>query len=125
MSRLVPCVFGLLLLFGLMASPASAAGQQPFMVHFVVVPAVLPDGGDASSAVLEFKKEVLKLAGGFTELGPCQGGSLKDSKVNEKENVAFIIGADKDISKELKALSLKLFHGGSAFILAWPGKVIF
>jgi len=119
------CLLGLFLAFGFLSGPAQAAEQQPFFVHFVVVPAVLPDGSDASPVILEFKKEALKLAGGYTELGSCQGGSLADGKVVDRENVSFIIGAKKDISQELKAISTKLFKGEDAFILAWPGKVIF
>jgi len=125
MRRLIPLVLCLMLVIGFTAATASAEETGAFHVHFVVVPAVMPDGSDASPMIMEFKKEVIGLAGGFTELGPSKGGALENGKVVHQENVSFIIGAKKDISKELKALTEKLFQGKGAFILAWPGKVLF
>lgn len=125
MKRFIP--FALCLALILCAGTALAAddAQQPFMIHYVVVPGVMPDGSDSSTAILEFKKEVVKLAGGYTELGQSHGGSIHDGMVKQQENVSFIIGAKKDISKKIKSLTKKLFKGNGAFILCWPGKVIF
>ena len=85
----------------------------------------MPDGTDAGPALLSFKAETIKLAGGYTELGQSRGGSLVDGKVQDQENISFVIGARKDISKELKEMTKRLFKGDGAFILAWPGKVMF
>ncbi len=125
MKRLIPFALCLCLILGVSTVQADTGDQQPFFVHFVVVAKTLPDGSDSAPAVVEFKKEILKLAGGFTELGSTHGGSLKDGIVKHRENLSFIIGAKKDISLELKALTKRLFQGDGAFILAWPGKVIF
>jgi hypothetical protein len=124
MKRIIPLIICLALI--LCAGAAQAADeQQPFIVHFVVVPGTMPDGSDSSPAIMEFRKEVLKLAGGYTELGQSHGGSLHGGVVKQQENVSFIIGAKKDISPDLKAMTRKLFKGDGAFILSWPGKVIF
>ena len=125
MRRLIPFVLCLMLVIGFTAATASAEETGSFYVHFVVVPAVMPDGADASPMIMEFKKEVIAMAGGYTELGPSKGGAVEDGVLVQQENVSFVIGAKKDISKELKALSEKLFKGKGAFILAWPGKVLF
>ncbi|QGY41636.1 hypothetical protein GM415_16410 [Pseudodesulfovibrio cashew] len=123
MKRFLPFIFCLCLV--LAAGAAQAGEQEPFVVHFVVIGKVLPDGSDSAPLMDEFKLEVLKLAGGFTELGPTRGGSLHDNVVRSEENVSFIIGAKKDISVELKALTDRLFKDGGAFIMSWPGKVLF
>ncbi len=127
MKRLMPFVLSLCLVLAVafVATNATADDQKPFFVHFVVVNKTLPDGSDSGPAVLLFKAEVIKLAGGYTELGSSKGGSLENGVVEDQDNLSFIIGADKDISKELKAMTKRLFKDDGAFILSWPGKVIF
>ena len=127
MKRLMPFVLSLclVLVVAFVATDANADEQKPFFVHFVVVTKTMPDGSDSGPAVLSFKAEVIKLAGGYTEIGSTSGGSLKADGVQDQDNITFIIGADKDISKELKAMTKRIFMGDGAFILAWPGKVIF
>ncbi|ADU63164.1 MAG: hypothetical protein KUA35_04510 [Pseudodesulfovibrio sp.] len=107
------------------ATDARADSAKPFQVHFTVVPATMPDGSDAGPALEQFKAEVIKLAGGFTELGPSHGGSLRPDGMHQSNNIAFLIGADKDLSAELKALTLRLFGETNVFILVWPGTVTF
>lgn len=111
--------------FALGATDARADSAKPFQVHFTVVPATMPDGSDAGPALEQFKAEVIKLAGGFTELGPSRGGSLHPDGVHHSNNIAFLIGADRDLSAELKALTLRLFGETSVFILVWPGTATF
>ncbi|MGL1863839.1 MAG: hypothetical protein OCC46_15050 [Pseudodesulfovibrio sp.] len=125
MKRCIPVIFCLILVVAFAATPAQADDQKPFFVHFVVVSKTMPDGTDAGPALLSFKAEAIKLAGGYTELGQSRGGSLVDGKVQDQENISFVIGASKDISKELKEMTKRLFKGDGAFILAWPGKVMF
>jgi hypothetical protein len=36
-----------------------------------------------------------------------------------------MIGADRDISKELHELTRKFFGGPGAFIMAWPGTLTY
>ncbi|MBI9078986.1 MAG: hypothetical protein JEY79_04505 [Pseudodesulfovibrio sp.] len=127
MKRLIPLVVSLCLFLAMtiLVVDAQAGDQKPFFVHFVVLTNTMPDGTDSRPAIQLFKAEVLTLAGGFTELGPTLGGSLHPDGVHDQSNVSFIIGADKDISKELKAMTQRLFKDDGAFILVWPGKVMF
>lgn len=99
--------------------------QKPFVVHFVVLDKELPDGSDAAPAVLKFEEDVLKLAGGFTEIGTTYGGSLRDGVVKRQDNFSFIIGAKEDVSLELNKIVKKLYQGEGAFIMSWEGKVLF
>lgn len=125
MKRLIPALFCLLLVIACAVPQVDAAEQKDAYIHFVVINQVLPDGSDSSPVVLEFKKAVIKLAGGFTELGRTRGGSMGDDMVKHEQNISFIIGADKDISLELRKLTEKLFDGDGAFIMSWPGKMVF
>ena len=122
MKRLVP--FVLIMLFSLFAAGAQAAETAPCFTHFVVVDSVLPDGTDSAEAIRAFEKEVITMAGGFTELGVSRGGSLVNGEVEYQQNISFVIAADRDISKELKTLSIKLFGGRGAFVLVWPGTMV-
>lgn len=115
----------LALTLALGAADARAEGAKPFHVHFTVVPAVLPDGSDPGPALVEFRAEVARLAGGYTELGPSRGGAMHAGAVVHEENIAFLIGADRDLSVELKALVRRLFGEANVFILAWPAKATF
>ncbi len=125
MKRLTLIALCFCLAFAFLSTSAPAEEQKPFFVHFVVVSKTMPDGADAGPALLAFKAEAIKLAGGYTELGSTRGGSLKEGKVQDQENVSFVIGANKDISKELKEMTKRHFKGNGAFILAWPGTVMF
>ncbi|BDQ35392.1 hypothetical protein [Pseudodesulfovibrio portus] len=121
MKRFFPLV--LIVLLSLCAV-AQAAETVPSFIHFVVVDSVLPDGTDSADAIRVFEKEVIAMASGFTELGDSRGGSLVNGAVEYQNNISFVIAADKDISKELKALSIRLFGGRGAFVLAWPGTMV-
>ena len=121
MKRLIPAFLCLVLILGVFAVRAEAGDPQPFFIHFVVLPAA----SDDDPRVLEFKKMALALAGGFTELGATSGGSMHKDGVHQEDNLSFIVGAEKDITKDLKMLTKSLFGGKGAFIMSWPGKVMF
>lgn len=124
MKRLIPCVLALFMVMAFaVASPAADA--KPFYVHLVVVPAALENGLSSQPVLPKFKEQVIQLAGGFTEIGATRGGSMGNGGVKDQENFSFIIGADTDISIKLKKMTKALFGGDGAFILAWPGTVMF
>ncbi|BCS86790.1 hypothetical protein [Pseudodesulfovibrio sediminis] len=123
MKRLIP--FMVLFVFSLFATGAFSAEPVPSYIHFVVVDSVLPDGSDSRDAVLAFEKEVIKLAGGFTEIGATRGGALEGDAVVPQKNISFMISADRDISRELKTLTTQLFGGRGGFILAWQGTMLY
>jgi len=114
-----------ILAFALGAADARAEGAKPYHIHFTVVPAVLPDGSDPGPALVEFRTELIRLAGGYTELGPSRGGKMHPEGLVHEENIAFLIGADRDLSDQLKALTKRLFHEVNVFILAWQGTATF
>lgn len=107
------------------ATDVRAEGGKPFHVHFTVVPAVMPDGSDPGPALVEFRAELVRLAGGYTELGPSKGGAMHPEGVVHEENIAFLIGAERDLSGQLKALVKRLFGEANVFILTWPATATF
>lgn len=124
MKRLIPFILLISLLFSFGVAQAEEAKQKDAYIHFVVLNQTLPDGSDSTPVLTEFKKEVIKLAGGFTELGNTLGGSMDGDMVKHELNISFLIGADRDISLELRKLTNKLFDGDGAFVMSWPGKMV-
>ncbi|WP_316901297.1 hypothetical protein [Pseudodesulfovibrio indicus] len=119
MKRLVP-LFLLLSLFTC-AAVAMAAETVPCYVHMVVIPDTLPDGSTSVDVIDEFESEVMKLSGGFTQLGPSQGSDIVKGDEVYQDNMTYLIGADKDITAKLHALTVKYFGEPGGFIMAWPG----
>lgn len=124
MKRFSPILLALILSVVCVAN-ASASEPAPVYVHMVVVSATLTDGSSSADSVLAFEKAVIEMAGGFTRLGSSSGGILKGDTVEHQQNVTFMVAGQKDLSEELKALTLKLFGGDGGFILAWPGTMTY
>lgn len=121
MKRLISVFLFLALFVCVCASTAPAAEPAPCFIHMVVIPDTLADGSSTEDLIDTFQKGIISLAGGFTELGPSQGGELVNGEVEYQDNVTFLVGAPTDISAELHKLSLKLFGEPGAFVMAWPG----
>jgi len=116
LSALVVCAAVLLL------APQSRAMEKPgaVTVHFFLVPAVLPDGTDSAPALPALRLFLAKLAGGYTELGAGSGGYLDDKgELVKEDNIAFVVSAPKDVSKEIKAYLEENFPQDLHFILVW------
>ncbi|MUM76072.1 hypothetical protein GKC30_00310 [Pseudodesulfovibrio sp. F-1] len=111
--------------FALCVTEARAGEAKPCHVHFTVIPAVMPDGSDPGPALVEFRAELIRLAGGYTELGPSRGGKMHPEGIVHEENIAFVVGADRDLSGQIKTLTRRLFGEANVFILAWPGSATF
>ncbi len=102
----------------------------PVTVHFFLVPAVLPDGSDSSPGLPALRLFLAKLAGGYTELGAGSGGYLDEKgELVKEDNHAFLVSADKDLSKDIRSYLEKNFPQSMHYILVWkavwpgmPGK---
>jgi len=108
----------------LAAGPVRAEDSKPAFVHFVVLPKVLPDGRAYEAVSEEFQVEMVKLAGGFTELGGARGGSMLSDQFVPKDNVAYLVASDEDISLQIKAEVMRIFGLERVFILVWPGSMV-
>lgn len=108
----------------LLITPAqSKAESADAWVHYFVISKTLPDGTPADMAIAKLRVELVKLAGGYTDMGTVMGQSMGDGgKINTQHSVCFMVSADEDISKELSSLIAKLFQKRKAFMLVWKAE---
>lgn len=105
--------------FSLTAVPAEAASKV--VVHFIVVPAKAQSGAMPGRVLADFRNWLAETAGGYTQLGPTNGGFLPPGgKLQISDNHSFIVSAPKNISAEIEAFAEKLFGGQKPYILTWP-----
>lgn len=98
---------------------AGAAGDV--VVHFVVVP-TSGESGDRCADLERLKSEFIRLAGGYTELGPTNGASVHEAGVKRSFNISFLVAAKTDVSAQIKAFCAQ--NGGfDPFILTWQGRM--
>ena len=123
--RLFPAMILVLFIASLALVPLTAnakTGDAPgaATVHFFVVPDALPDGANAAPRLPELRLFLAKLAGGYTELGPSEGGFMNAANqlVSEK-NHPFLVAADKDLSGDIRAYLDANFPAEMQFILVW------
>jgi hypothetical protein len=105
-------------------APGAEAVQaaEQVVVHFFVVPRVLPGGKEAAGKFPDLRKFLARTAGGYTQLGSCDGGALAASgEVRSETNICFMVSAPRDMSTEIAAYLKTHFENKSPFILTWPG----
>lgn len=100
--------------------PAASASEKAATVHFFVVQDVLPDGASAASRLPDLRIFLAKLAGGYTELGPGQGGFMDAAnQLVSENNHCFLVSADKDLSGDIRAYLDANFPAEMQYILVW------
>jgi len=109
-----------LTLCSLALSPAANASERAVTLHFFVVTDILPDGASAAPRLPELRLFLAKLAGGYTELGPGQGGFMNAAnQLVSEQNHSFLVSADKDLSGEIRAYLDANFPAAMQYILVW------
>ncbi|CCH48017.1 hypothetical protein [Pseudodesulfovibrio piezophilus] len=124
MKYLVPLIFCTLCVLMVIPHKVCAGSNTSVFVHFVVLPVKQGEGGENSPALNTFRAEMIMLAGGYSELGPSLGGSLHPEGVVSKENISYLVSADRDISLEIRKVVNTLFGLEKAFILVWPAQLV-
>ncbi len=90
------------------------------VVHYFVVPSVLPGGVNAAERLPALRMFLSKLAGGYTQLGMTQGGWVNPKGGLETErNISFLVSAEKDVSKEIAAYLDRHFPAKARYLLVW------
>ena len=109
-------------------APGAGTGDQTLqaaeqvVVHFFVAPRVLPGGKEAAMKFPDLRRFLAKIAGGYTQLGSCDGGVLAASgEVRSETNVCFMVSAPSDLSTEIAAYLRTHFETKSPFVLTWQG----
>ncbi|WP_027185117.1 hypothetical protein [Desulfovibrio inopinatus] len=104
-------------------SPDGETGGMGY-IHFFVVPSAIPGENNVAKQITDLKKMLIKVAGGYTELGLTHGGSVKtDGNIELENNFSFVVTAKTDISQELSAFIKKHFKSKAPFIVTWPANV--
>ena len=118
MSKMFKCGVAGVLLMVFLVVPAQAASEV--FVHFVVVPSKTKDGGDIHKALDDLKLFFAEQAGGYTHLGPTDGGYLPPGgTLSKSANYSFIVAAPRDISPEIEAYIPQHFDTEKPYILIW------
>lgn len=107
---------GILTLFLL----TSVQAASEVFVHFVVVPSKTRGDRDIHKALDDLKFFFAELAGGYTHLGPSDGGYLPpDGKLEKNANYSFLVAAPKEVTREIEAYILEHFETEKPYILIW------
>jgi len=103
------------------AETAVQAAEQ-VVIHFFAVPRVLPGGKEAALKFPDLRKFLAKTAGGYSQLGSCDGGALLPSgEVRTGNNICFMVSASRDVSAEIAAYLKTHFEDKSPYIVSWTG----
>ncbi|WP_428565887.1 MAG: hypothetical protein ACP59X_05450 [Solidesulfovibrio sp. DCME] len=116
-SRVLCC---LLLAAFCLATTARAENRQVF-AHLFTVPTDLPGGGDDSTKLPGFESWLVQSCGGYTKLGPGNGGwKNEQGQVEVQGNVVYLVTAPRDVSKDLAARLTSVFGERQPYILVFP-----
>lgn len=109
-------------LFLLLAAAGPCPAAQVY-VHYFVVPTQTADGPDPVTALHNFKTELAKLAGGYTELGRSNGAVWTGNRLETEFSISFLVSAPTKLTTEIKALISKYFTQiSSPFLLVWTAE---
>ncbi len=118
MSKMSKCGVAVVLLTMFWVVPVQAASEV--FVHFVVVSSKTRDGGDIHKALDDLKRFLAERAGGYTHLGPTDGGYLPPGGTLRKNtNYSFLVAAPRDITQEIEAYIPEHFDTEKPYILVW------
>ncbi len=93
-------------------------------VHFFVVPSLVPGVNHIAGQITDLKKMLIKIAGGYTELGLSHGGAVKkDGNIELENNFSFVVTSKTDISQELASFIKQRFKSKHPFIVTWPANI--
>ncbi|QLA18818.1 hypothetical protein [Desulfolutivibrio sulfoxidireducens] len=97
------------------------AAEQVY-IHFFAVPRVLPGGKEAAEKYPALRAFLARTAGGYSQLGTCDGGALLASgEVRTATNTCFLVSASHDISDEIATYLKANFGEKTPYVVAWPG----
>ena len=120
MKKLVCMLICLAMLLSVVGSTATAWADSEVYVHFLVVPSKTKGARSITKALASLKTKLAELAGGYTHLGPTDGGYLNAKGNLERENnFSFIVASPKNISSEIEKYVAENFATEKPYILVW------
>ena len=97
-----------------------AWAESKVFVHFLVVPSKTKDGQDINEALTKLRVKLAEIAGGYTDLGPTNGGYLPSAgKLRQSNNYSFMVAAPRVVTAELDAYVSSHFDTTNPFVLVW------
>ena len=107
-----------------LASVLPAMAESQVYIHYIVVPIPSQDG--ITDEIAAFRAKLIELAGGYTEMGLVNGGSVvADGKVETSRNFAYMVSASRNITADLEEYVPQHFPTSKPFVLVWTGSVNF
>ena len=115
------CALGLIFL--VLGAGTGLAGDSPVYVHYFAAPLRLPDNRSAGAQLSRLRKQLVELAGGYTEQGRGLGGWKNEKGRLETQAVlTFLVSADRDLSAEIAALLARDFKEREPYVLVWQAR---
>jgi hypothetical protein len=97
-----------------------AWAESRVFVHFLVVPSKAKDGQDINEALAKLRLKLAEIAGGYTDLGPTNGGYLPPGgKLRQSNNYSFIVAAPRIVTADLDAYVCSHFDTREPYVLVW------
>ncbi len=119
-----PTILLLLALALCLVSPFTALAESQVYIHYIVVPIPSQDG--ITDEIAAFRAKLIELAGGYTEMGLVNGGSLHDDgSIETARNFAYMVAASRNITADLEEYVPLHFPTSKPFVLVWTGTVNF
>lgn len=107
-----------------LASVLPAMAESQVYIHFIVVPIPSQDG--EKDEIEALRNKLIELAGGYTELGLVNGGSIEaDGKPGTARNFAYMVSASRNLTADLEEYVPLHFPTSKPFVLVWTGSVNF
>ncbi len=107
-----------------LAGALTALAESQVYIHYIVVP--IPSQGGDTDEIAAFRQKLLELAGGYTEMGMVNGGSIDaDGKVETARNFAYMVSASRNLTADLEEYVPLHFPTSKPYVLVWPGTVNF
>ncbi|RJP30688.1 MAG: hypothetical protein C4527_09155 [Candidatus Omnitrophota bacterium] len=113
------CVSILTMVFFSQSLRSQTQGDKQYM-HFFVAPTVFTDGTTTAAAIVELKRFLVNLAGGYSELGVSEGGWLSPANDVETEmNIKFFVSATRDVSADIRQYLKDHLQQQYPYVIVW------
>lgn len=87
--------------------------------YFFTVPQRLPDGGTSGPQRKALDAWLVRQAGGYTRIGPCQGGWHNGRDLIEEDNIAYFVVGPTGLKPQIERIITERFKQRQAFVVCW------
>ncbi len=87
--------------------------------YFFTVPQRLPDGKTSGPEQEALEAWLIRQAGGYTRIGPCQGGWHNGRDLIEEDNIAYFVVGPTGLKPQIEQIVTERFKQRQAFVVCW------